>query len=77
MFNMLPPNLRQRLNPIWEFVLGSTLFSAPFWQHVFADSMLVFQYLAALCGAIIGIHGVWQILRRYRCARRAHEGAVR
>lgn len=62
---MMPTNSDQFQGAI-ECTLGATLCSLMFWAHTLT---VVAEMVAALCGAIIGIHGVWRLVRHYRGAK--------
>lgn len=61
-------HLHQRLVGLGETVMGGTLMTTAYWspllEHVVAGAHVV----AALGGAIVGVHGVWRIIRRGRRA---------
>jgi hypothetical protein len=48
-----------------ETGFGALLFSVPFWRIFFTDISLVAQFIAGVCGAIMGLHGVYRIFKRY------------
>lgn len=54
-----------------EIVLGTGLISAPFWATVLHDVTLIGSAVAAICGAIIGVHGVYRLYVEWR---RKHDG---
>lgn len=44
-----------------DAVLGSVLLSSAFWLQAIENASMFLHFLVLLCGAIIGIHGVWRI----------------
>lgn len=54
-----------KLHSVVETCIGATLFSLPTWHHVITNGSEIAQFIASTCGAIIGLHGVWRIFRRY------------
>jgi predicted phage tail protein len=58
--------LAERIQSFFEALIGAALVSLPFWNHLVADLTAGFQLVAAACGAVIGLHGVWKIWSRYR-----------
>lgn len=47
-----------------EAVFGAGLVTTPFWALVFQDISLIASAIAAVCGAIIGLHAVWRLWKR-------------
>ncbi|HEX9465660.1 MAG TPA: hypothetical protein VGB82_23915 [Alphaproteobacteria bacterium] len=47
-----------------EAVLGGGLMTTPGWVVVFQDISLIASTLAAVCGAIVGLHAVWRLWKR-------------
>ena len=43
---------------------GILLMTTPFWIHLLTTINLVAAAIASVCGATIGLIGVWRILRR-------------
>ena len=48
----------------FELALGGTLMTTPIWAAVLHDVSLIASGIAAVCGAIIGVHAVWRLCRR-------------
>ncbi len=46
--------------------LGGALVATPWWTELFTNIHLIFGAVAAVCGAIVGVHAVWRVLRRAR-----------
>ena len=63
----------ERIQSFFETAVGAALMSLPFWNHLIADITTGAQFVAALCGAVIGLHGVYRIWRKYRAAHAARE----
>jgi hypothetical protein len=45
---------------------GAVLLTTPFWAQLLYTVNIVAATVASLCGAIVGLSGVWRILRRAR-----------
>jgi len=45
---------------------GVVLLTTPFWANVLYTVNIVAATVASLCGAVVGLVGVWRILRRKR-----------
>jgi hypothetical protein len=43
---------------------GIVLLTTPFWAEVLYDIDIVAATIASVCGAIVGLVGVWRIFRR-------------
>ena len=43
---------------------GIVLLTTPFWAEVLYDIDIVAATIASVCGAIVGLVGVWRIVRR-------------
>jgi uncharacterized membrane protein YuzA (DUF378 family) len=54
------------LSPKLQLAIGGTLFTTPLWSFVLDVVAKGFGAIAAVCGAIIGIHGVYRIIRPKR-----------
>lgn len=52
-----------------EVILGASLFSWPWWIGALHSVSATASFIAAVCGAIIGIHGVYRIVRKWWTAR--------
>lgn len=50
---------------------GTVLMTVPLWQIVLQDISLVASAVAAVCGAILGVHAVYRLWRRRRAAERS------
>jgi hypothetical protein len=44
--------------------VGSTLMTTPLWVQVVQSVSLVASMVAAVCGAVVGAHAVYRIIRR-------------
>ena len=49
-----------------EAVVGGVLITTPLWATLIQDISMVASMIAAVCGAIIGVHAVWRLIRRHR-----------
>lgn len=49
-----------------EAALGGVLFVTPLWVTVVQDVSLIAGMVAAVTGAIIGVHAVWRLWGRER-----------
>ena len=47
-----------------EAVTGVALAIAPLWVTYLNDVSVVLGFVASLCGAVIGMHGVYRLVRR-------------
>jgi hypothetical protein len=45
---------------------GAVLLTAPFWAQLLYTVNIVAATIASICGAIVGLNGVWRIVRRVR-----------
>ena len=52
-----------------EAAVGGILVATPLWATLIQDISMIASAIAAVCGAIIGIHAVWRLVRRSRKAR--------
>ncbi len=43
---------------------GALLLAAPFWVQLLTTVNIVAATIASICGAIVGLIGVWRIVRR-------------
>ena len=66
----VPDQIQDVFRSAFEFVLGTVLFSLPAWQHFLIDVGTVSEWLARVCGGLIGLHGVYQIARWYLVKRK-------
>lgn len=48
---------------------GAALMTTPIWAMIMQDINLLASTIAAVCGAIIGIHAVWRLWCRH-CAEK-------
>lgn len=48
---------------ILETVFGGGAISGGTFALIFHDAYPVLSFIAVLCGAILGVHGVWSIIR--------------
>lgn len=46
-----------------EACLGCALMTAPVWHMILADLNAILTFVALLTGAVIGVHGVYRIVR--------------
>lgn len=53
------------MDPRIEIAGGSALMAAPWWAAALQDVSLVTSTVAAVCGAVVGIHAVYRIWKRY------------
>ena len=49
-----------------EATVGGILIATPLWAVLIQDISMIASAIAAVCGAIIGIHAVWRLARRSR-----------
>ena len=49
-----------------EAAVGGILMATPLWAVLIQDISMIASAIAAVCGAIIGIHAVWRLVRRSR-----------
>ena len=49
-----------------EATVGGILVTTPLWATLIQDVSMVASMIAAVCGAIIGIHAVCRLIRRHR-----------
>lgn len=49
-----------------QVVLGGGLVSTPWWASTLETVNLVASTIAVVCGAIIGLHGVWKLWKHYQ-----------
>lgn len=47
-----------------EAGIGAGLLTTPLWALILHDISLIASTVAAVCGAIIGIHAVWRMRKR-------------
>lgn len=47
-----------------EASVGAALITTPLWALILQDISFIASTIAAVCGAIIGLHAVWRLLRR-------------
>jgi hypothetical protein len=52
-----------------EAMIGGALMTTPAWAVILNDVNIVASAVAAICGAVIGIHAVWRLWKRHRAAR--------
>lgn len=50
-------------DPRIQTALGGLLFTNPWWADFLNDVAKGASWVAVVCGAIIGVHGVWKIIR--------------
>ena len=53
-------------NPKTQIAVGSALSATPFWLTAFQNVSIVAGAIATVCGAVIGLHGVWALIRKWR-----------
>ena len=49
-----------------EAAVGGVLIATPLWARLIQDISMIASMVAAVCGAIIGVHAVWRLIRRHR-----------
>lgn len=54
------------MDPRAQATLGGVLVTNPWWIDVFSYIAQGASWIAAICGAVIGIHGVLKIIRERR-----------
>ena len=52
-----------------EAAVAGVLIPAPWWQVALADVSQWASAIAAVTGAIIGVHTVWRLVKRHRKGR--------
>jgi hypothetical protein len=52
-----------------EATVGGILMATPLWATLIQDISMIASMIAAVCGAIIGVHAVWRLVRRHRRPR--------
>lgn len=50
----------------FEVVLGSGLIATPWWATWVESVSVGASMVAAICGAIVGLHAVYRIVKRHR-----------
>lgn len=45
--------------------MAAGLLSVPLWASLVSDVSMLASCVAAICGAIVGVHAVYRIYRRY------------
>jgi hypothetical protein len=60
------PSLADATADYTRATAGIVLMTTPFWVHLLTTINLVAAAIASVCGAMIGLVGVWRILRRQR-----------
>jgi hypothetical protein len=53
-----------------EATVGGILVATPLWAMLIQDISMIASAIAAVCGAIIGVHALWRLVRRSREGRR-------
>lgn len=53
-----------------ELALGGGLVTTPLWAILLRDISLIASTIAAVCGAIVGVHAVYRLKRHKRESRR-------
>lgn len=48
-----------------EAAMGAALVPTPLWVILVQDVSMIAGMVAAVCGAIIGVHGVWRLWCRH------------
>lgn len=46
-----------------QVVVGSVLTATPWWASAIETTSLIAGMIAAVCGAIVGLHGVYKIVK--------------
>jgi hypothetical protein len=57
-------------NDINEGAISVALMTAPAWVRLLIEVNLVASTVAAVCGALIGLHTIWKIWKRHRAGGR-------
>lgn len=52
-----------------EAGIGAALITTPFWVWLLQTTGLIASTIAAVCGAIVGIHAVWRLWKRSRVSQ--------
>jgi hypothetical protein len=61
------PSLTDAAAPAADYASATTgivLMTTPLWMHLLATINIVAAAIASVCGAIMGLIGVWRIIRR-------------
>ncbi len=59
-------SLHDRVQGLSEVVMGGMLMTIGYWGPIFDEIARGLHFVAAVCGAIIGIHGVVRLFRHGR-----------
>lgn len=54
------------MEPWKEATVGGALFTTPAWVIFLNETSLIASTIAAICGAIVGIHAVYRLIKRRR-----------
>lgn len=57
-------DLHERMRAFWETLAGLGLLSLPFWSHLTENIVAGAQVVTAICGAVIGVSGVYRLFFR-------------
>jgi len=57
------------VSPNAQAMLGATLVTTPGWAMALQNISLIASTIAAICGAVVGLHAVWRICRKKRGER--------
>jgi len=49
-----------------QAAVGAGLVTTPLWVYLLQSAALIASTIAAVCGAILGLHAVWRLWRRRR-----------
>ncbi len=58
--------VKAELGTHYELAGGVVLMGAPWWVTWLEYVSVLASAIAAICGAILGIHAVWRLVARYR-----------
>lgn len=56
--------MMEKLSPVPQLALGAGLMATPAWVQWAQNVSIIAGAVAAVCGAIVGIHAVWRLWRR-------------
>lgn len=59
-------SVQERVDGLLQFLGGSALFSLKWWSPVLDQVVSGAHAVASITGAILGIYGLWKLVRRKR-----------
>lgn len=62
------PSMNESAQAKLQIIAGSALAGTPIWVIMLQDVSLIAGAVAAICGAIVGVHGVYRLWRNRRNA---------